>query len=306
MDYDKAIKKEAAYFNKLYLKDYDVMDLHLSKRRKNPYFYWEDPKLVKIFVGKYLNRILYPFSKNSLKILECGCGLGRFSLELCRQNHNIDAYDISDKAIKYANEYYQFLKKKSNNFGTINYQVRDLNKIILPKEIYDLIISRGTMHHILKSKRLIKEAYKSLKRGGKFLLLENVGQKSRLVNIFNTGIGILLSFLKPLKFYYKFLEIIKLIKPNKLIKKSYKKSFPLSPFEGATGREMCNYFIEIFGKENVKVENGNAFAWNWLTKLPGPSFIKYSIARLIKRFDDILIKIGFVEGSSFFIEAIKK
>ena len=305
MDYDEAIKKEAAYFNKLFLKNYDVMDLHLSKRGKNPYFYWEDPNLEKIFVGKYLNRILYPFSKNSLKILECGCGLGRFSLELCRQNHHIDAYDISDNAIKHANQYYQILKKKSNNFGTINYQVRDLNKIILPKDIYDLVISHGTMHHILNSKRLIKETYKSLKRGGKFLLLENVGQKSRLVNIFNTGIGILFFFLKPLKIYYKFLEIMKLIEPNKLIKKSYKKSFPLSPFEGATGREMCNYFIEIFGKENVMIETANAFAHNWVVRIPGPSFIRYPIARLIKRIDNFLIKIGFVEGGSVFIEATK-
>ena len=303
MDYDEAIKKEAAYFNKLFVKNYEIMDLQLSKRRKNPFFFWEDPKLKKILIGKYQNRIIHPFSKNSLKILECGCGLGRISLELCRQNHNIDAYDISDKAIQYANEYYQLLKKKSNNFGTINYQVRDLNKIILPKENYDLIISHGTMHHILESKRLIKEAYKSLKRGGKFLLLEELGQKSRLVNIFDEKMRILLNHLKPNWFYKKMLKILKLTKSNK---KKNKNPFLISPFEGVTGREMCNYFIEIFGKENVKIQTTLAFANNWFVKIPGPSFIRYPIARLIKQIDEILIKSGFVEGNCVFIEATKK
>ena len=69
---------------------------------------------------------------------------------------------------------------------------------------------------------------------------------------------------------------------------------------------MCYYFIEIFGNVNVKIETANSFARNWVVKIPGPNFIRYPIARLIKRIDDILIKIGFVEGSSIFIEATKR
>ena len=73
-----------------------------------------------------------------------------------------------------------------------------------------------------------------------------------------------------------------------------------------TGREMSDYFIEVFGKENVKIETTNAFANHWFVKIPGPSFIRYPIAYLIKKIDDILIKSGIIEGDNIFIKATKK
>lgn len=328
MDYKDKIKMEANYWNFCF-KDANSLDFRRTKKSRNPILFWEDSKLEKIIRGKYHNRIINPSSRKNLKILELGCGLGWLSLKLCQQKHNIDAYDISDEAIQKANSYYNFFKKNSNNFGIVNFEIKDLNKIKLPKGVYDIIFCHDSMHHVLNSRRLINEAYNALKVSGKFLLFDHIGQKSRFVENFNYKLDYILDrrinldrrrkFILDNLFAFIFKKLKqkkKIIDEEEIIKNKSKKFISkniikpqntlFSPFEDVTGREMLTYFFDIFGGKNVKFETTIAFASHWLAKIPLPRFIKYPLARLVKLIDYILIHTGFLEGEYIYIKAIKK
>ena len=54
--------------------------------------------------------------------------------------------------------------------------VGDLNFMKLPKERYDIIICKGSLHHIINLEHLLNQVNKSSKKDGFFVLLEYVGE----------------------------------------------------------------------------------------------------------------------------------
>jgi 2-polyprenyl-3-methyl-5-hydroxy-6-metoxy-1,4-benzoquinol methylase len=105
--------------------------------------------------------------------LSLGCGDGTLerhaiSFNICSR---FDAYDISSKSIEVA-------KKHSEEGGfsdRINYQVADLNNIILPSNKYDIIFAGMSIHHIYNLEHIFVALEKSLKPNGLFVMIEFVG-----------------------------------------------------------------------------------------------------------------------------------
>lgn len=105
--------------------------------------------------------------------LSLGCGDGTLerhaiSFNICSK---FDAYDVSGKSIEAA-------KKQSKEKGLsdlINYQVADLNNIVLPPDKYDIVFSGMAMHHLHNLEHIFSELKKSLKPNGLFVMVEFVG-----------------------------------------------------------------------------------------------------------------------------------
>ncbi|MBM4147091.1 MAG: class I SAM-dependent methyltransferase, partial [Nitrospira sp.] len=113
------------------------------------------------------------FSVPAEKALSLGCGDG------CLERHGAfidvfmecDAFDISPQAIDIA-------KSKAKEMGIlqrINYDVCDINKIILTKKHYDVIFCAMSLHHIENLEQILYEIKNALKDEGLFIINEYVG-----------------------------------------------------------------------------------------------------------------------------------
>ncbi len=101
---------------------------------------------------------------NPGKVLDIGCGPGRYSTYLAKEGFDVTAVDLSDGNV-------EFVKKKTKELklDVKCYQAdaRDLSS--LPLELYDYVLVMGPMYHLFSEedrKKVIVEARKYLKPGG--------------------------------------------------------------------------------------------------------------------------------------------
>lgn len=99
-------------------------------------------------------------------VLDLGCGEAKNSIFLAEKGCIIDAYDISDYAIKNASII-------CRDYQNIHLKQADITKIAYPFNKYDIIISYGLFHCLndIKSVEIIiTSCLKSLKENGIFIL----------------------------------------------------------------------------------------------------------------------------------------
>lgn len=104
--------------------------------------------------------------------LSLGCGSGGLERSLARQNaFNIcDAYDVAEGSIKLAKKFAQ-----DDGYDNINYNIADINNIILPLSIYDAVWIQGAMHHFESLEHVCEQILQSLKPNGLLILNEYIG-----------------------------------------------------------------------------------------------------------------------------------
>lgn len=103
-----------------------------------------------------INKLLPP--KQSLKILDAGCGEGHLIERLYNENNHNQYYggDITDVAIKKA--------KKRCPYAKITKE--DLIKLGYDDDFFDIVICTDTIEHLRDYKRAIEEMERVLKKGG--------------------------------------------------------------------------------------------------------------------------------------------
>lgn len=105
--------------------------------------------------------------KKHHKILEIGCGKGRFSIPLLKKGYNLTCIDLSDNLLK------DFKKSVSAEMKAriIN---DDFNKIAKKlKNKFDFIIGFYILHHLENLEESFKNMKVMLKKGGKIIFSEN-------------------------------------------------------------------------------------------------------------------------------------
>jgi len=109
------------------------------------------------------------------KIVEIGCGVGRWSIKLAKAGMDVTAIDISKEMVKIA----QKNAKKEN--ANIDFKISSADKLELKQNFYDYALSVTVLQHIIDEKKRLKaieNLVNSLKPGGKLILLERVGKDS--------------------------------------------------------------------------------------------------------------------------------
>lgn len=106
------------------------------------------------------------------RMLDFGCGVGRWSIELAERGMNVIGIDISSEMIKLAKSNAE--KKKIRNVGFL---VAKNNEINFPYERFDGVLAITVFQHILDDKKrlaILERLIKVTKKGGKFFILEKV------------------------------------------------------------------------------------------------------------------------------------
>lgn len=104
--------------------------------------------------------------------LSLACGSGRAERGLMKSGicERFDGIDISEKAIEEAR------RLASANALNIQYRTGDLNKVMLPAETYDLVVTQNCLHHVLELEHLAHEIWKSLRPGGVLWITDFIGE----------------------------------------------------------------------------------------------------------------------------------
>jgi len=110
-------------------------------------------------VLRTIKNMIYPF--NGQKLLDAGCGDGRFCYELRNENINITGVDYSEKALAFARAFNP----------SINFQQEDLFELPFEKE-FDVITLVDVLEHIQldKIEKVKDSLWRALKNSGRIIL----------------------------------------------------------------------------------------------------------------------------------------
>ena len=82
------------------------------------------------------------------RVLELGCGPGRNTIYLAGQGCEVDAADISDQAIQWAEE-----RARDSGFE-VNFLCQSIFDLQIEPSVYDIVYDSGCFHHIPPHRRL--------------------------------------------------------------------------------------------------------------------------------------------------------
>ena len=110
------------------------------------------------------------FKKNKIpkgKALDMGCGLGTHAIFLAKQEMNVKAFDLSEKAIEIARERAEKEKVK------VDFFVQDVNNVNFKENEFDFVFDRGLFHHLnsKEKKHYLEKLVFFLKKNGKYQLI---------------------------------------------------------------------------------------------------------------------------------------
>ncbi len=132
-------------------------------------FYSDRKKGVPFFVNKP-DENLVSYFRNGLiysgNVLELGSGPGRNAFYFAKKGCQVDAVDLSEESIKWAQE------RMNEGAGQVNFIHANLFDFPIKDGAYDIVYDSGCFHHIAphRRKKYLELVHRSLKPGGCFAL----------------------------------------------------------------------------------------------------------------------------------------
>lgn len=115
-----------------------------------------------------IKKFLLPKIKEKI-VIDFGCGNGKYAELLSNKTAKYIGIDVSNEQIKRA-------RRKFNNSKKVSFIHSSVEKIKLPSNYADVVISSwaiSTINGYTRKSKSIKEALRILKKGGKIFLIEN-------------------------------------------------------------------------------------------------------------------------------------
>jgi SAM-dependent methyltransferase len=148
----------------------DLMNMLDNKFRSpeqfwNP-FYTDREKPVPFFQNALDENLVSYINRNMVvpgKAMDLGCGPGRNSIFLANQGFEVDAYDISEVAIQWAQE------RAEEKGLSIHFECKSVFEIS-SVENYNFVYDSGCLHHLLPHRRIqyLDMIFHAIKPGGYF------------------------------------------------------------------------------------------------------------------------------------------
>jgi 2-polyprenyl-3-methyl-5-hydroxy-6-metoxy-1,4-benzoquinol methylase len=106
------------------------------------------------------------------RLLDAGCGNGRFTLLLAKAARIVDAYDVSPPLIQLARN-----AAKSAHVTNVRFRVRDIAKLAARESAYDVVSCMGVLSTIIDEPaffRVLDSLRKAVRAGGFVVLRETL------------------------------------------------------------------------------------------------------------------------------------
>ncbi len=232
--------------------------------------------------------------------LELGCASGWLTLAMAQRGAHAVGLDVSEKSLAVGRAYYQQVKDETP--GTVRYAYADLNHVQLEANHYDIIVTKGTLHHLVGMPHLIPQVYRALKPGGLFWISDQDGDEAMLTALFASG----LMFILPTTIGYRD-KIAGLAKfganaPARI--KASMEAEGLSPFEGA-GRD--HDWVALIGSqfEIEQLIRKPAVTGYIAHQLAMPRWAALPLLRGLRAVDTLLVRGGLLHSTGVIVYARK-
>ncbi|MEM6282104.1 MAG: class I SAM-dependent methyltransferase [Chloroflexota bacterium] len=235
-----------------------------------------------------------------MRTLELGCGPGWLTHAMAKRGAHATGMDISEQSLEVARAYYE--QTRADLPGTADYHVADLNRLQLEPGTYDIIVTKGTLHHLLELEHVIGQVYAALKPGGLFWASDQDGDEALHTALAASA----LMFVLPTTVSYadKFAGLAKFgaDAPSRI--KASMEAEGLSPFEGA-GRDhdWVTLIEQQFVVERKIVKP--AITGYMAHQLNMPEKPLWWTLRAIKAVDALLVKLGILHSTGVILYARK-
>ncbi|MFQ5952794.1 MAG: class I SAM-dependent methyltransferase [Candidatus Omnitrophota bacterium] len=114
---------------------------------------------------------------DKLRVLDVGCGTGKFISSLLDQSGGIklDGVDISPDMIKVASSKFE----KDN----VNFKVGDVENLPYENSMFDIVTCCHSFHHYPDQRKAVSEMYRVLKKTGKLMIVDGCrdGLRGRII-----------------------------------------------------------------------------------------------------------------------------
>jgi len=223
------------------------------------------------------------------RVLDICCGPGWLALELGRRGQQVDAYDLSPKAIALAKRMLAENPFK-DGFGEVNYYLQDVTELDLGENTYDSVSGWSAFHHLPDLDRFMKRVWRALRPGGVLATMDDMPQ-GRL----EKGLEYCAKFLLPI-YTLTYSQKVSLA-VRRLLGKSAFPEEVFSPMEEAKHSTVHDIARIWHDQYEVVIEfQQNAFAHTPAMMLSGPDSFRYPAARAVLALDALLCRLGIVRG----------
>lgn len=235
-----------------------------------------------------------------MKTLELGCASGWLTLAMAQRGADALGLDVSEQSLDIGRQYYETVKDEVS--GSVTYRYADLNTLELEPNTYDLIITKGTLHHLVGMEHVIQQVHRALKPNGLFWVSDQDGDESLFTALFAGA----LMFVLPTTVSYgdKFGGLMKFgaNAPERI--KASMEAEGLSPFEGA-GREhdWVKLVHEAFTVERKIVKP--AITGYITHQLSMGDTMALPLLRSLRAFDGLLVRLGLLKSTGVILYARK-
>ena len=192
--------------------------------------------------------------------------------------------------------------------GDVRFFVSDLNRLGLASETYDVVLAAAVLHHVLDLDDLIAVIYRALKPGGTLICLDHM-ESSRAGQF----LRYLFLFLLPTEVPYwrKPLHLF-----NRVMARVYRRWWPTRPAPTAFTLPERSPFEDISGSGSIALIRDHFTVETYQTHLAFADIVaghlrlgsparEVRMARLLRRFDDWLIRRRWLRGDMYYLVAHK-
>ena len=208
-------------FNQVYNK-YDLMNDFMSL---GIHRFWK----------KALINMMNPSVNKNLLDVACGTGdIGKLFLDSTNKNSKITCVDPNNKMIKEG-------RKKLSNYKNINWVISPAEKLPLPDNTFDYYTISFGLRNTKNINKSLKEAYRVLKPGGRFLCLEFSKVQNSQLNMFYKNYSKIIPHIgkivvgekKPYEYLIKSIE--NFINQDELVELMLKNNFAKCTYRNLSG-----------------------------------------------------------------------
>jgi SAM-dependent methyltransferase len=265
---------------------------------------WDDPALFEIFFGAEWRGFLAAILAGGRDVLELGCGDGLLACELAVRGVAVTGVDLSPDRIGRA-------RRRAAGITGVRpeFLVGDLNTMALPRTPVDVVVAHDALHHIVELGPLLDRVHGALRPGGRLVVMEYTGM-GRARRVAAAAFAALL----PTHLSYAEKWALRRRLPAFLATEAEKRAalaagggpalHPDSPFEEVSQEGLLPAIEARF--RILRLNTFNPFWFYLAPKLRIPAGARVRTARMLRGWDDLLVRTRIARGAYLWLEAVPR
>ena len=140
-------------------------DLQWKKSKERGEYNHFDPAFRERLVGLFLHDVMMPASAfNGMRVLDAGCGVGRWTYAMSQLGAHVTAIDYNDEAAKTTLEHFR-------NHPSVRVMQADIHRLPFRPGSFDFVFSWGVLHHTGDTRRAFDKLVPLVAPGGTLFVM---------------------------------------------------------------------------------------------------------------------------------------